>query len=190
VVSRKQDKPPEPGAAAAEAPNAQRKPRSKLAGVERHRVLSGEVKGPSVRLRVAKNVARIRAELKLTLAEMGERTGMNFAFISAIERGDQNLTLDSLSNLAVAYGVQPDHLLRDRDTFTDSAETPSLATLASITRAIEERLSRLPAESGDAPLERSVLASIASALYDALSGIERLRDIRRSDPALRKPERL
>ena len=105
VVSRKQTKPPKPSVAAAAPPKAQRKPRSKLAGVERHRVLSGEVKGPSVRLRVAKNVARIRAELKLSLAEMGERTGIDCGFISAIERGDQNLTLDTLSNLAVAYGV-------------------------------------------------------------------------------------
>jgi len=189
VVSRKQTKPPKPSVAAAAPPKAQRKPRSKLAGVERPRVLSGAVKGPSVRMRIAKNVARIRAELKLTLNEMGDRTGIDGGYISAIERGNQNITVDTLSNLAVAYGVPPDDLIRDRDTFTVSAETPSLAMLASITRAIDERVHRLLAESGDAPLGRSVLASVASAVYDALSGIERLREIRQSDPALRKPER-
>ena len=189
MVSRKQTKPPKPSVAAAAPPKAQRKPRSKLAGVERPRVLSGEVKGPSVRMRVAKNVARIRAALKLTLAEMWERTGIDGGFIGAIERGDQNLTLDTVSNLAVAYDVSPDDLLCDRDTFTVSAETPSLAMLALITRAIDERMHRLLADSGDAPLARSALASVASALYDALSGIERLREMRRSVPALRKPER-
>jgi transcriptional regulator with XRE-family HTH domain len=141
-------------------------------------------------MRVAKNVFRIRAELKLTQAEMGERTGIDGGFISAIERGDQNITVDTLSNLAVAYGVAPDDLLRgDYDAVTVSAETPSLPMLALIARAIDDRVHRLLAESGNAPLERSVLASVASALYAALSGIERLREIRRSDPALRKPER-
>jgi transcriptional regulator with XRE-family HTH domain len=188
VVSRKQNNPPKPGVATAESPKAQRKPRSKLAGVERPRVLSGEVKGPSVRTRVAKNVARIRNELKLSLNEMEERTGIDRGYIGAIERGNQNITVDTLSNLAVAYGVPPEDLIRDRDTFTVSAETPSLAMLALITRAIDERMHRLLADSGDAPLARSALASVASALYDALSGIERLREMRRSVPALRKPE--
>ena len=134
MVSRKQTKPPKPSVAAAAPPKAQRKPRSKLAGVERNRVLSGEVKGPSVRARVAKNVARIRRELKLSLSEMEERTGIHRGFIGAIEGGNQNITVDTLSNLAVAYGVPPDDLIRDRDTFTVSADTPSLAMLASITR--------------------------------------------------------
>ena len=189
MVSRKQDKSPPPSAAAAAPPKA-KKSRSKLAGVERPRVLSGDVKGPSARLRVAKNVARIRAELKLTLAEMGERTGIDFGYIGAIERGDQNITLDTLSNQAAAYDVPLDELLRDRDTLAVSLETPSLAMLALITREIEERMRRLLADSGDAPLPRSALASVASALYDALSGIERLREMRRSVPALRRPERL
>lgn len=188
MVSRKQTKPPKPSVTAAAPPKAQRKPRSKLAGVERNRVLSGEVKGPSVRARVAKNVARIRRELKLSLSEMEERTGIHRGFIGAIEGGNQNITVDTLSNLAVAYGVPPDDLIRDRDTFTVSADTPSLAMLASITRAIDERVHRLLAESGDAPIGRSVLASVASAIYEALSGIERLREVKRSGVARWEPE--
>jgi len=188
VVSRKQNNPTKPGVATAESPKAQRKPRSKLAGVERPRVLSGEVKGPSVRTRVAKNVARIRNELKLSLNEMEERTGIDRGYIGAIERGNQNITVDTLSNLAVAYGVPPEDLIRDRDTFTVSAETPSLAMLASITRAIDERVHRLLAETGDAPIGRSVLASVAGAIFDALSGIERIREAKRSSAARWEPE--
>ena len=189
MVSRKQNNPPKPGVAAAASPKAKKKRRmTERAGVERPRVLSGEVKGPSVRMRVAKNIARIRAALKLTQAEMGERTGIDGGFIGAIERGDQNLTLDTVSNLAVAYDVPPDDLLCDSDTLAVSLETPNLAMLALITRAIDERMHRLLADSGDAPMPRSAVASVASALYEALSGIERLREMRRSVPALRKPE--
>jgi len=103
MVLRKQNKSPNPIAAATPPGKAKKKRRSKLAGVERPRVLSGELKGPSLRARIAKNVYRIRSELNLSQDEMGKRTGIAGAFIGAIERGDQNITVDTLSNLAVAW---------------------------------------------------------------------------------------
>ncbi len=154
---------------------------STRAGRKRPRVLSGELRGPPLRNTIGKNLLRIRTELKLTQDEMGKQTGIDGGFIGAIERGDQNITVDSLSNLAAAYGVPPDDLLRDRDTFTVSAETPSLAMLASITRAIDERVHRLLEQSGDAPIGRSVLASVAAAIYEALAAIEQRREAKRSE---------
>jgi transcriptional regulator with XRE-family HTH domain len=153
---------------------------SSRAGRKRPKVLSGELRGPPLRNAIGKNLLRIRTELKLSQDEMGKRTGIDGGFIGAIERGDQNLTVDSLSNLAAAYGVPPDDLLRDRDTFAVSAETPSLAMLASITRAIDERVHRLLEQSGDVPIGRSVLASVAAAIYEALASIEQRREAEQS----------
>jgi transcriptional regulator with XRE-family HTH domain len=137
------------------------------------------LRGPPLRNAIGKNLLRIRTELKLSQDEMGKRTGIDGGFIGAIERGDQNITVDSLSNLAAAYGVPPDDLLRDRDTFAVSAETPSLAMLASITRAIDERVHRLLEQTGDVPIGRSVLASVAAAIYEALASIEQRREAER-----------
>lgn len=52
-------------------------------------------------------VRRIREARGLTQAQLADRSGLNQATISKIERGTANVTLDVILHIAEALGVQP-----------------------------------------------------------------------------------
>jgi transcriptional regulator with XRE-family HTH domain len=54
-------------------------------------------------------VLRLRQEL--TQEALGERAGMNYKYLGAIERGERNLSLKQLLKIAQALGVEPHELL-------------------------------------------------------------------------------
>lgn len=64
-----------------------------------------------IRKVVGLNARRFRSPLGLSQEEIGVRMGADRAYISAIERGMQNLTLIRLYELAEALGVRPAALL-------------------------------------------------------------------------------
>jgi transcriptional regulator with XRE-family HTH domain len=66
---------------------------------------------PIVRARVGKNVARFRRAKGMTQAEVAERFGCETDYVSRIERGKENLTLQSLTKLAELLDVEPAELL-------------------------------------------------------------------------------
>lgn len=61
---------------------------------------------------VARNLRRIRKERKLTQSELASRCGLTSAYVSALERGRQAISLRSLDRLAGALGVSPADLLQ------------------------------------------------------------------------------
>ena len=152
-------------------PKASR-PQTKTAS-KRHRVLGGELKGPDLRKEIAANVYRIRRELDLTQEQMSLRVGIDAGWIGAVERGERSITVDTLSNLAAAYGVRPHDLIRASEHEEASNTGLTLGVLASITRSIDERVQQLLVRKGDVPVGKETLASIISALFDALSDGEK-----------------
>lgn len=69
-------------------------------------------KDPSrTRLKAAANVRRLRREQGMTQEALAERAGLHPTYISTVESGDRNVTLDSLERLAKALGVKPFELL-------------------------------------------------------------------------------
>lgn len=61
---------------------------------------------------VAANVRRVRVEAGLSQTDLTRRLGVSHGYVSAIERGRKNLTLQSVERLAEALGVDPADLLR------------------------------------------------------------------------------
>jgi transcriptional regulator with XRE-family HTH domain len=64
---------------------------------------------------VGANVLRHRRASSLSQEAVAERMGVDRAYVGAIERGEQNITLHSLWGLSEALGVHP------RDFFDEDA---------------------------------------------------------------------
>ncbi|UBS33837.1 helix-turn-helix domain-containing protein [Altererythrobacter sp. N1] len=59
------------------------------------------------------NVRRYRVSLNISQEALGVRMGVDRAYVSAIERGVQNVTLLSMWEVAQALGVRPAALLAE-----------------------------------------------------------------------------
>jgi len=60
---------------------------------------------------LSRNVRRLRQKSGLSQDELGERAKLHRTYVGAIERGERNITLQSLARLAKALGVRPEALL-------------------------------------------------------------------------------
>nr|WP_295466245.1 helix-turn-helix transcriptional regulator [Mesorhizobium sp.] len=60
------------------------------------------------------NVQRLRRERKLSQEQLSFASGRTRAYISSVEAGRRNATLDTLEVLATALGVEPPDLITAR----------------------------------------------------------------------------
>ena len=67
--------------------------------------------GKSLRKTLGTNVRTERKRRALTQEELAEELGITPRYLAAIERGERNLTLDSIEALAAQLGVGPHSLL-------------------------------------------------------------------------------
>ena len=58
-------------------------------------------------------VRTLRYEAGLTLEELGERCGMELAYVSRVERGQKDVQLSTIVRLACGLGVAPAALVED-----------------------------------------------------------------------------
>jgi transcriptional regulator with XRE-family HTH domain len=105
-----------------------------------------------------------RLERGLTQAQLAQAAAMARSNLSAVERGDREVTLKTLRALALALGVRPGVLA---DGVLPGAGAPPL------TRATLERLARSAAL--DRPLARPGEARLARLLRSAVVGSRRRR---------------
>lgn len=131
------------------------------------RVLTGTLKGPDLRAAIAKNIRKVRRDLGLTQAQMEARTGIDSAYIGAMERAAQNITVDSLSNLSAAYGVQPHDLICGMDYRLPPSRLFTLDILARLTASADKCVQGLLLKQGPVNVGASTLASLLGALFDA-----------------------
>jgi transcriptional regulator with XRE-family HTH domain len=73
----------------------------------------------NIRLLFGQNVRRIRTSKKVSQEELAFTCGLHRTYISDIERGTRNISLDNIEKIAVALGVKPMCLL-DFDTIEDN----------------------------------------------------------------------
>ncbi len=66
--------------------------------------------------RIARRLARLRAESGLTLGALAERTGISRATLSRLERGELSPTAAMLGRLCTAYGWTLSRLMADAET--------------------------------------------------------------------------
>lgn len=64
---------------------------------------------------VGERIAQVRAEAGLTQVEGAKRANLNRSLLARIETGAENLSLQTLSRLALAYGVRPEALIAKLD---------------------------------------------------------------------------
>jgi transcriptional regulator with XRE-family HTH domain len=63
--------------------------------------------------RVAANVKAKRKLLQLSQEELADRCRLHRTYVGAIERGERNITVETLDKLARALGSDPADLLRE-----------------------------------------------------------------------------
>ncbi|OAB41785.1 helix-turn-helix domain-containing protein [Paenibacillus antarcticus] len=60
---------------------------------------------------VGRNISRARKLRGITQEQLGEMVGQPQSYISRIERGEKNLSLETLEKISNSLGVDPDRLL-------------------------------------------------------------------------------
>jgi transcriptional regulator with XRE-family HTH domain len=64
-----------------------------------------------VRAAFGRKVKDLRRSLKLSQADLADDAGIRRALVSEVERGEANLTLNSIVRIAIALDVEPAELL-------------------------------------------------------------------------------
>lgn len=64
---------------------------------------------------VGEQIRKTRKLKGMTQERLAERSGLSFSYISDVERGTRNISLESLGKIIVALGIKPTHLFEDAD---------------------------------------------------------------------------
>jgi transcriptional regulator with XRE-family HTH domain len=88
---------------------------------------------------LGKRIRALRRSKDLTQEQLGEKAGINYKYLGAIERGEKNISVESLQKISLALGVevvdlfdaehqeQDAKILRQRiTTLLEEADVPTL----------------------------------------------------------------
>lgn len=74
-------------------------------------MMSDESYIENIRREVGANVRRLRYERQWSQSKLAETAGLNRSYLSMVENGRRNISLDNLVSLALALQVEPSVLL-------------------------------------------------------------------------------
>lgn len=63
-------------------------------------------------IRIGDRIRQIRKEKQLSQEELGELSGLHTNYIGQVERGEKNVTIESLEKIVVGLGISMEHLFR------------------------------------------------------------------------------
>ena len=66
----------------------------------------------SARLRFAANIRAARLECGMSQEEMAERCGLHRTYVGSVERGERNISVDNMEQMALAVGKSIAELLQ------------------------------------------------------------------------------
>lgn len=64
-----------------------------------------------VKLRVGRNIRKIRINRGYTQEQLAELAGLHFTYISSVERGERNISIVNVEKIAKALAVETQRLL-------------------------------------------------------------------------------
>ncbi|MBQ9068872.1 MAG: helix-turn-helix transcriptional regulator [Eggerthellaceae bacterium] len=67
---------------------------------------------PSAKQTLATNLKRLRSSARISQEELADRAGLHRTYISSVERGERNITLENIFHSAAGLGVDPRELLK------------------------------------------------------------------------------
>jgi transcriptional regulator with XRE-family HTH domain len=85
---------------------------------------------------LGRRIKALRLRRQLTQEALGERAGLNYKYLGAVERGERNPSLKQLVKIAQALGVEPHELL------IVEQEEPSVPTLQRMIQGLLHEASR------------------------------------------------
>lgn len=62
---------------------------------------------------VGRAIRRRREGQGISQEELAHRAGVHRTYVGGVERGERNITVESLNKFAAGLGVQPSEILRD-----------------------------------------------------------------------------
>jgi transcriptional regulator with XRE-family HTH domain len=65
----------------------------------------------SARLNFSKNLKKLRLEKGLSQEDLADECGLHRTYVSSVERGERNITVDNMEKLAIALGVDLKELI-------------------------------------------------------------------------------
>lgn len=68
----------------------------------------------NIKTYIAKNIARLRTEKGLTCEDIAEKVGVSRQYISQLENGEKNVSLEILSKIASSFGVNIEFIIREK----------------------------------------------------------------------------
>jgi transcriptional regulator with XRE-family HTH domain len=75
--------------------------------------------------RVGRVIRRHREDAGLSQEELAERSGLHRTYISLVERGRRNITVDALTQIAEALEIYPSRLIADAEKEPEASSNPA-----------------------------------------------------------------
>lgn len=91
---------------------------------------------------LGKRIREERIKLNLTQEQLAEKVDISTSYVGQIERGERNISLDTLINVANILGVTIDFLLQDSITFQQDNISSQIEQIIS-KRTLKEKLMAL-----------------------------------------------
>lgn len=91
---------------------------------------------------LGKRIREERTKLNLTQEQLAEKVDISTSYVGQIERGERNISLDTLVNVANILGVTIDFLLQDSITFQQDNISSQIEQIIS-KRTLKEKLMTL-----------------------------------------------
>lgn len=76
---------------------------------------------PAIAPRVGRVIRRYREDVGLSQEALAAEAGLHRTYISLVERGHRNISVDALAQIAEALGVYPSRLMADAEREPESA---------------------------------------------------------------------
>ena len=69
----------------------------------------------SARINFSKNIKKVRLQKGFSQESLADECGLHRTYVSSVERGERNITVDNMERLAIALGVDLRDLLSPND---------------------------------------------------------------------------